>query len=178
MCELVARKARSRKGILPPFSQLRGHVSQPADFDPFWSASGISMQKRALKGAPALNSISLPRSASPLPQVKVMDCSWLWPQSCRVTPASRPASRPGRRAGLRALLFSIHSSTVTLANSEANCPGTPGLEDGGAALTARWRPPPRSLTDCYPGSACLNTNEFKKKRTGGARENKSNIKKQ
>lgn len=39
---------------------------QPADLDPSPSAGGISMQKRALKGAPAFNSIS-PSSSLSLP---------------------------------------------------------------------------------------------------------------
>lgn len=169
---------RQEGGCFPSFCEMKGHISQPADSDPFRSAGGISMQKRVLKGAPALNSISpsLARSASPLPQVKIMDCSRLWPPSCRVTPASQPASQPGGRAELEALLFSVHSSTVTLANSEASCPSTPGLEDGSAALTERWHPPPRSLTDCHLRPACLNTNELKKNLLNAATDRNSEVK--
>lgn len=85
------------------------------------------MQEAALKGALALNSISL--SLPPLPQVKVMDCklgSGLRPVASRLL-----AGQPSGQAGGQ----SVPSSTVTPANSEASCPSTPGLQDGSAALT-------------------------------------------
>lgn len=59
-------------------------------------------------------------------------------------------------AGVEGLAYlKVCSSTVTLANSEASCPSTPGRGDGSAALTERWRPPPRSAP------ASVNTNGLK-----------------